>query len=107
MFFLNYDSLRSFIYLYYNTKIIIRSEEHTSELQSRGHIVCRLLLEKKNVKVVAEGANMPCTSEAIDAFIENGILFGLAQAVNGGGVACSRLRMAQDSTRSSWNCTHE
>src|SRR5690625_5415047 len=25
-----------------------RSEEHTSELQSRGHIVCRLLLEKKN-----------------------------------------------------------
>src|SRR5690625_6984725 len=26
---------------------ILRSEEHTSELQSRGHIVCRLLLEKK------------------------------------------------------------
>src|SRR5690625_5963503 len=26
-----------------------RSEEHTSELQSRGHIVCRLLLEKKNI----------------------------------------------------------
>src|SRR5215208_8104353 len=30
-----------------------RSEEHTSELQSRGHLVCRLLLEKKN--------NIPCT----------------------------------------------
>src|SRR5690625_6758139 len=27
-----------------------RSEEHTSELQSRGHLVCRLLLEKKKVK---------------------------------------------------------
>src|SRR5690625_5730521 len=27
----------------------IRSEEHTSELQSRGHLVCRLLLEKKNL----------------------------------------------------------
>src|SRR5690625_6823956 len=27
---------------------LIRSEEHTSELQSRGHLVCRLLLEKKN-----------------------------------------------------------
>src|SRR5690625_7841084 len=27
-----------------------RSEEHTSELQSRGHLVCRLLLEKKNSK---------------------------------------------------------
>src|SRR5207253_9859060 len=29
-------------------RIAIRSEEHTSELQSRGHLVCRLLLEKKN-----------------------------------------------------------
>src|SRR5690625_7112132 len=29
-----------------------RSEEHTSELQSRGHLVCRLLLEKKNKKRV-------------------------------------------------------
>src|SRR5439155_26473703 len=28
-------------------KVITRSEEHTSELQSRGHLVCRLLLEKK------------------------------------------------------------
>src|SRR5690625_6550592 len=34
-----------FTYSYYGTK---RSEEHTSELQSRGHLVCRLLLEKKN-----------------------------------------------------------
>src|SRR5439155_22335310 len=29
----------------------IRSEEHTSELQSRGHLVCRLLLEKKKIKL--------------------------------------------------------
>src|SRR5690625_6974414 len=29
-------------------KVFLRSEEHTSELQSRGHLVCRLLLEKKN-----------------------------------------------------------
>src|SRR5690625_6361895 len=28
---------------------VTRSEEHTSELQSRGHLVCRLLLEKKNI----------------------------------------------------------
>src|SRR5690625_6212218 len=33
----------------------IRSEEHTSELQSRGHIVCRLLLEKKKKKAVHAG----------------------------------------------------
>src|SRR5690625_6484248 len=30
--------------------MLIRSEEHTSELQSRGHLVCRLLLEKKKMK---------------------------------------------------------
>src|SRR5690625_7064920 len=31
-----------------------RSEEHTSELQSRGHLVCRLLLEKKKTKLSRE-----------------------------------------------------
>src|SRR5439155_23039331 len=31
---------------------VVRSEEHTSELQSRGHLVCRLLLEKKNIFTV-------------------------------------------------------
>src|SRR5690625_5387143 len=30
-----------------------RSEEHTSELQSRGHLVCRLLLEKKNIPTIS------------------------------------------------------
>src|SRR5690625_5453325 len=34
----------------YVTETIMRSEEHTSELQSRGHLVCRLLLEKKKNK---------------------------------------------------------
>src|SRR5690625_2928479 len=36
-----------------------RSEEHTSELQSRGHLVCRLLLEKKNKKLPATLAQEP------------------------------------------------
>src|SRR5437660_2866493 len=35
---------------------VFRSEEHTSELQSRGHLVCRLLLEKKKQEHVALGA---------------------------------------------------
>src|SRR5690625_6361431 len=34
-----------------------RSEEHTSELQSRGHLVCRLLLEKKNMKQIQSNMN--------------------------------------------------
>src|SRR5207253_6552221 len=35
---------------YYPIRFSKRSEEHTSELQSRGHLVCRLLLEKKKKK---------------------------------------------------------
>jgi len=54
------------------------------------------------VKVVAEGANMPSTPEAIDAFLENDVLFGPAKAVNAGGVAVSALEMAQNSMRLSW-----
>src|SRR5699024_6027349 len=59
-------------------------------------------LVNSGVKVVAEGANMPCTIEAIDTFIDNDILFGPAQAVNAGGVACSSLEMAQNSSRLKW-----
>ncbi len=59
-------------------------------------------LVKNGVKVVAEGANMPCTPEAIQVFLENDVLFGPAQAVNAGGVAVSYLEMAQNSARVSW-----
>src|SRR5699024_3057439 len=59
-------------------------------------------LVNHGVKVVAEGANMPSSPEAIDTFIENGVLFGPAQAVNAGGVAVSSLEMAQNSSRMSW-----
>src|SRR5690625_7019690 len=37
------------------TGILNRSEEHTSELQSRGHLVCRLLLERKKIKHITIG----------------------------------------------------
>src|SRR5699024_11563811 len=53
------------------------------------------LLVKHGVKVVAEGANMPSTKEAIDIFQKNGVLFGPAKAVNAGGVAVSALEMSQ------------
>src|SRR5436309_12078798 len=36
-------------YLSFSATVILRSEEHTSELQSRENLVCRLLLEKKNI----------------------------------------------------------
>src|SRR5690625_6932847 len=37
------------------TLVLVRSEEHTSELQSRGHLVCRLLLEKKKKHISKPG----------------------------------------------------
>lgn len=60
-------------------------------------------LVDNGVKVVAEGANMPSTLEAIEIFLENDVLFGPAQAVNAGGVAVSSLEMAQNSARMSWS----
>ncbi|WP_274309773.1 NADP-specific glutamate dehydrogenase [Solibacillus daqui] len=55
------------------------------------------------VKVVAEGANMPSNLEAINEFIDNGVLFGPAKAANAGGVAVSALEMAQNSSRTYWS----
>lgn len=51
---------------------------------------------------VGEGANMPSTPEAIEAFLSNNILFGPAKAANAGGVATSALEMSQNSMRYSW-----
>ena len=61
----------------------------------------RMLVEG-GVIAVAEGANMPCTPEAIEVFHENGILFGPGKASNAGGVATSGLEMSQNSLRMSW-----
>ncbi len=49
--------------------------------------------------VVAEGANMPSTTEAVEHFIEQKILFGPGKAANAGGVAVSGIEMSQNSTR--------
>jgi len=51
---------------------------------------------------VAEGANMPSTPEAVEHFIEKGILYGPGKAANAGGVAVSGLEMSQNSLHLSW-----
>jgi len=56
----------------------------------------QLLLHE--VRVVAEGANMPTTPEAIEILQKNNILFGPAKAANAGGVAVSVLEMSQNNT---------
>jgi len=60
------------------------------------------ILIKNGVKAVAEGANMPSTPGAIEAFQKAGVLFGPAKAANAGGVATSALEMSQNSQRYAW-----
>ncbi|MEW5846265.1 MAG: NADP-specific glutamate dehydrogenase [Bacteroidota bacterium] len=59
-------------------------------------------LVKNGVVCVAEGANMPCTPEAIEVFQHNKILFAPGKAVNAGGVATSGLEMTQNSMKLNW-----
>lgn len=51
---------------------------------------------------ISEGANMPCTPEAIDVFMENKVLYGPGKAANAGGVAVSGLEMTQNSMKLGW-----
>ncbi|CUP27826.1 NADP-specific glutamate dehydrogenase [Intestinibacter bartlettii] len=51
---------------------------------------------------VGEGANMPCTNEAVEYFLEKGVLLAPAKAANAGGVATSALEMSQNSMRLAW-----
>lgn len=52
--------------------------------------------------VVSEGANMPSTPEAVELFVDAGILYGPGKAANAGGVATSGLEMSQNSLRLAW-----
>ena len=59
-------------------------------------------LVEAGVQAVAEGANMPCTPEAISVLQENGVLFAPGKASNAGGIGTSGLEMSQNSLRMSW-----
>ena len=61
------------------------------------------MLVNNKVIAVAEGANMPCTPEAVECFHANGVLFAPGKASNAGGVATSGLEMSQNSLRMSWS----
>ena len=60
------------------------------------------MLIDNGVLAVCEGANMPSTPEAVEAFKKAGVLFGPAKAANAGGVATSALEMSQNSERLHW-----
>ena len=60
-------------------------------------------LLRNGVYVVAEGANMPSSVDAVNQFVDAGTLFGPGKAANAGGVATSGLEMAQNSMRFAWS----
>jgi glutamate dehydrogenase (NADP+) len=60
------------------------------------------MLIRNGCIAVAEGANMPCTPEAIEVFLKNKVLYGPAKAANAGGVATSAIEMQQNSMRTFW-----
>jgi len=64
--------------------------------EDAGHLI------KNGVICVAEGANMPCTPEAVETFLGHKILFAPGKAVNAGGVATSGLEMSQNAMKLSW-----
>ena len=59
-------------------------------------------LVDNGVICVSEGANMPTEPDAVEIFINNGVLYGPGKAANAGGVATSGLEMSQNSLRLSW-----
>ena len=59
-------------------------------------------LVKNGIKLVGEGANMPCVAEAEKLFLDKGVLLAPAKAANAGGVAVSGLEMSQNSMRLHW-----
>jgi glutamate dehydrogenase (NADP+) len=61
------------------------------------------LLINNGCTLVAEGANMPVTPEAIKLFQEAGVAFGPGKAANAGGVATSALEMQQNASRDAWS----
>jgi len=61
------------------------------------------MLVDNGVKAITEGANMPCTLEAIKVFQDAGVLYAPGKASNAGGVATSGLEMVQNSQRYFWS----
>lgn len=59
-------------------------------------------LVKNKVKLLAEGANMPTTPEAINVLINNGVMYAPGKASNAGGVATSGLEMTQNYMGQNW-----
>jgi glutamate dehydrogenase (NADP+) len=70
-----------------------------NEIQA-GHVSQMI---SNGVKIVAEGANMPSTNEAIELYMKYNLFYGPGKAANAGGVSVSGLEMTQNSMRIAWS----
>jgi len=106
----NQDIVKPYSYEFPNAKFI--QGKHPWEVKCDVALPCATQNEltkedaehlvKNGVVCVAEGANMPCTPDAVETFLEHKILFAPGKAVNAGGVATSGLEMSQNAMKLSW-----
>tara|TARA_B100000900_G_C20575992_1_gene715342 strand:+ start:824 stop:2164 length:1341 start_codon:yes stop_codon:yes gene_type:complete len=109
----NIDRARIDQYLKYYPKSIFKKNSKPWNIKCDIALPCATEneLDKNNAEelvkngcfCVGEGANMPCTPDAIELFLNNKILFAPGKASNAGGVAVSGLEMAQNSLRYNWS----
>jgi glutamate dehydrogenase (NADP+) len=106
----NEDIVKPYSYEFSNAKFV--PDKHPWEVKCDIALPCAtenelnredaLKLVENGCICVCEGANMPCTPEAIEVFQENRILYAPGKAANAGGVATSGLEMAQNSMKLNW-----
>ncbi|MTI46755.1 MAG: NADP-specific glutamate dehydrogenase [Firmicutes bacterium] len=70
--------------------------------QNEIHLEDAKKIVENGIKFVTEASNMPCTNDALDYLMDNGVIVGPGKAANAGGVATSALEMSQNSMRLSW-----
>ncbi len=70
-----------------------------SAMQNDIHLEDAKKIVANGAKFICEGANMPCTNEAVEYMMEKGMIVGPSKAANAGGVACSAIEMGQNGSK--------
>ena len=107
----NQDIVRPYVYQYPNAQFF--EGKRPWEVKCDVALPCAIqneldgndaqILVKNGVLCVSEGANMPCTPEAMEVFLKAKILYAPGKASNAGGVATSGLEQTQNAMKLSWN----
>jgi len=107
----NQDIVRPYVYQYPNAQFV--EGKRPWEVKCDVALPCAIqneldgndaqILVKNGVLCVSEGANMPCTPEAMEIFLKAKILYAPGKASNAGGVSTSGLEQTQNAMKLSWN----